>query len=99
MQFREQEAFHFEMGALWYPAAECDYLGFDGPVGAERMDEGRHDVMICPRAVFADLWNVLPFAACGVAPFSGCLPSVWGLELTSSEHPLVHKRLIAAIEA
>lgn len=87
------------LGALCYPAPECDYLGFDGPVGAEQTDKWRDDVMICPRAVFADLWNVLPFAACGMAPFSGCLPSVWRLELTSPGDPLGHKWLIAAFEA
>lgn len=69
MQCCDQEAFYFEMEALWYPAPESDYLGFDGPVGAERMDKWMDDVMICPQAVFADLWNVSPFAACGVAVF------------------------------
>lgn len=99
MRWREREASHFEMGALWYPGPECDYLGFDGPVGAERMDKWRDDVMICPRAVFADLWNVSPFVACGLAPFSVRLPCVWGLEPTSSGDPLDHKWLIAAFEA
>lgn len=73
MQCPDQEASHFEMGALWCPAPERADLGFAGPVGAERMNKWRHDAMI-----FAHLWNVSPFAACGVDPFSGCLPSVWG---------------------
>lgn len=93
MQCRDQEASYFEMEALWYPAPESDYLGFDGPVGAERMDKWMDDVKICPQAVFADLWNVSPFAACDVAQFFSCLPSVWRLELTSSGDPLSHKWL------
>lgn len=74
MQCRE----HIEMGALWYPAP-CDYLGFDDPVGAERVDKWRDDVMICPRAVFADLWNVSPLQPVVWLHFPAVFPLFGGL--------------------
>lgn len=83
------------MGDLWYPAVDCDYLGSDGPVCQPSQEDGQVWGWCngMSRGVFADLWNVPPFARlwCGsVFLLSPLCFGAWA-ELLGLRRPLGHK--------